>query len=373
MNQQVDNMLDQAFAWFTGVVEDVADPMQMGRVRVRCIGYHTDNRSDIPVSSLPWANVMMPVNSASMSGIGISATGILPGSWVVGFFRDGRSAQDPIVLGTIPTKTSKGDTGRGFTDPSGKYPLQDGGYDIPPEAREEDYENTDSYANRLNAAAITAKVASVPDLVTGALEKSDDLYWTALPDEAEIAPKYPKNQVYHSESGHVREIDDTPGAERTLNYHKSGTHEEVFASGKKNTVIVGSNYTVVLEDNYIYVKGDCNLTVDGGMRTYVKGTYVLEVDGDKVEYIKGNRYSRVEQMNLDDVYENILSTETAALIGYKPDIGDGQGVTGIELRHPGVYVSGNLHISSGADGSFTSADSKQVTVANGVVTVIEST
>lgn len=373
MNYQVDNMIDQAFAWFTGVIEDVADPLQMGRVRVRCIGYHTDNKSDIPTSALPWANVMMPINSASMSGIGISATGVLPGSWVVGFFRDGRSAQDPIVLGTIPSKTSKSDTTRGFSDPSGKYPLKDGGYDIPPEARDEDYETTDSYANRINASAISARIASVPDLVTGALSKSDDLYWTALPEQSEIASKYPKNQVYRSESGHVREIDDTPGAERTLNYHKSGTHEEVFASGKKNTIIVGDNYSVMLQDNYIYVKGDCNISVDGGMRTYVKGTYVLEVEGDKIEYVRGNRYSRVEQINLDDVYENILSTETAALIGYKPDIGDGQGVTGIELRHPGVYVNGNLHIAAGADGSFTTADSKQVTVANGVVTVIEST
>lgn len=373
MNHQVDNMLDQAFAWFTGVVEDVADPQQMGRVRVRCIGYHTDNKSDIPTSALPWASVVTPINSASMSRIGLSATGVLPGSWVVGFFRDGRSAQDPIILGTIPAKSTKTDSSRGFADPTGKYPLVDGDYDIPMEARDEDYINSESYGTRINAVAQAVKIASVPDLVTGALEKSDDLYWTPLPDEPEIAPKYPKNQVFRSESGHVREIDDTPGAERTLDYHKSGTHEEVFANGKKNTVIVGDNYSVVLQDNYIYVKGDCNISVDGGMRTYVKGTYVLEVEGDKIEYIRGNRYSRVEQLNIDDVYENILSTETAALIGYKPDIGDGQGVTGIELRHPGVYISGNLHIANGADGSFTSADSKQVTVANGVVTVIEST
>ena len=109
MNAQ-DNFISKHFAWFTGVVEDIYDPMQMGRVRVRCFGYHTADKSQIPTEDLPWALVMMPVTSASMSGIGQSATGILQGSWVIGFFRDGPSAQDPIVLGTIPALTPKGDS-----------------------------------------------------------------------------------------------------------------------------------------------------------------------------------------------------------------------------------------------------------------------
>jgi FolB domain-containing protein len=31
------------FVWFYGVVEDRHDPLYLGRVRVRCIGWHTDN------------------------------------------------------------------------------------------------------------------------------------------------------------------------------------------------------------------------------------------------------------------------------------------------------------------------------------------
>ena len=42
--------------------------------------------------------------SASKAGVG-STHALLVGSWVVGFFRDGRSAQDPIIIGSIPTQT----------------------------------------------------------------------------------------------------------------------------------------------------------------------------------------------------------------------------------------------------------------------------
>ena len=31
------------FIWFTGVVEDRDDPDKLGRVRVRCVGYHTND------------------------------------------------------------------------------------------------------------------------------------------------------------------------------------------------------------------------------------------------------------------------------------------------------------------------------------------
>ena len=74
--QSIDQFLGGQFAWFTGVVEDVMDPLQMGRVRVRCFGYHTDDKNLIPTDSLPWALVMTPIQSSSMARTGISATGV---------------------------------------------------------------------------------------------------------------------------------------------------------------------------------------------------------------------------------------------------------------------------------------------------------
>ena len=45
------------FVWFTGVVEDRNDPDKLGRVRVRCLGFHTEDLVDIPTADLPWATV----------------------------------------------------------------------------------------------------------------------------------------------------------------------------------------------------------------------------------------------------------------------------------------------------------------------------
>ena len=71
------------FIWFQGVVEDHNDPLMLGRCRVRCLGWHTDDKSLIKTEDLPWAFPMQPITSAAVSGMGSSPTGLVPGSWVI--------------------------------------------------------------------------------------------------------------------------------------------------------------------------------------------------------------------------------------------------------------------------------------------------
>ena len=111
----------EGIVWWQGVVEDVNDPEALGRVRVRIFGFHSDDRSKIPTETLPWASPIMPITSASIMGIGQSPTGALPGAWVMGFFRDGMTAQDPIIWGTVYGKP--GDSAIGA--PDGSYPSSD--------------------------------------------------------------------------------------------------------------------------------------------------------------------------------------------------------------------------------------------------------
>jgi hypothetical protein len=87
---------------FWGVVEDNADPMTLGRVKVRCYHYHSDNTEDIPTDALPWAVVLQPTTSSAISGIGDFAP-LQIGTRVYGFFMDGRDAQYPVVTHTVPT------------------------------------------------------------------------------------------------------------------------------------------------------------------------------------------------------------------------------------------------------------------------------
>lgn len=74
--------------WFQGVVEDVNDPDENGRVAVRVFGVHTTDTSLLPTNMLPWAKVMMPATNASSVGLGWSPTGLTVGSHVAGFATD---------------------------------------------------------------------------------------------------------------------------------------------------------------------------------------------------------------------------------------------------------------------------------------------
>jgi len=89
------------FKWFIGTVEANNDPLMLGRVRVRCHGYHSANPQDVLTEHLPWATVLQPTTSAGLNGGGISPTGIQVGTQVVGFFADGAVAQYPVIFGVL--------------------------------------------------------------------------------------------------------------------------------------------------------------------------------------------------------------------------------------------------------------------------------
>ena len=56
------------FIWFNGVVEDRQDPQKLGRVRVRCVGLHTQDKA-ILLQRFAWSQVVLPTTSAGISGL----------------------------------------------------------------------------------------------------------------------------------------------------------------------------------------------------------------------------------------------------------------------------------------------------------------
>lgn len=121
---------------------------------------------------------------------------------------------------------------------------------------------------------------------TSSLSNYSGYYWSE--PQTKYAARYPYNHVYQSESGHVVEIDDTPGAERVHNFHRSGTFDEIHPDGTKVTKIVKDRYEIVLSNDNLYVKGDCNITVDGKAKVYVKGDTYLQVDGNMTTKVQGS-------------------------------------------------------------------------------------
>jgi len=105
--------------------------------------------------------------------------------------------------------------------------------------------------------------------------------------------EYPYNEVHRSESGHVHEIDDTPGHERLNRQHRTGTYEEIDANGSRATKIVGSNYEIVCGDEFVYVKGRTSVTVDGSHHLLVLGDCFREVVGNETVMVRGDKTERI--------------------------------------------------------------------------------
>ena len=99
--KNLDQFIGSQFTWFIGSVVDIDDPLLSNRVKVMPYGFYDET---IDKSHLNWSTVMMPNTSSSYKGFG-SNHELMVGSWVVGFFRDGPSAQDAIILGSIASTT----------------------------------------------------------------------------------------------------------------------------------------------------------------------------------------------------------------------------------------------------------------------------
>ena len=100
------------FIWWTGVVEDRHDPLNLGRCRVRIFGWHNEDKMLMPTDTLPWAMPKLPVNNSK------TFTTPAEGEWVTGFFFDGKAAQFPVYDGVLPgIARSAANPQRGFSDP----------------------------------------------------------------------------------------------------------------------------------------------------------------------------------------------------------------------------------------------------------------
>jgi len=100
------------FKWFVGIVEDETTE---SRVRVRIFGVHPFDELGVaggPASlavsggDLPWANLVYPIDSTTPNH------DLQPSDWVYGFFADGDSCQQPVVVGRIAR--GDGSTGASF-------------------------------------------------------------------------------------------------------------------------------------------------------------------------------------------------------------------------------------------------------------------
>jgi len=433
-----DFMGKDGFSWFVGVVEDRNDPAQLGRVRVRVLGRHSDDLTQVKTTDLPWAHVMHPVTDPSMQGLGHTPSFLTQGSWVVGFFRD-TEAQQPVIMGSLPgIPEDSANPNEGFNDPRGDGSSQNdykgtpkyGPY--PGEIKHSGHETGEPDTNRLARGAASEEHKSLIDRrderlngdpndddgdatgvhfatkpflenVSDEAVKDEREYWEepepkGIDEDADpyISGVYPYNHVFESESGHITEVDDSPGAERLFRQHMAGTFEEIHPNGDMVTKIMGNNFEIVIGHENIVIKGNQNITVEGDVSHLIKGDYILEVEGDFYQKIHKNQRTKIGAATDDhpkgpggnreeeiigshafninkDVNGRIGGDVVINSEGSKWDIIGGQytmAVSGKKTPPSGSNPAGaGIYISSSSDYMLSVADNLSISTISGIVSV----
>ena len=401
---------NQNFSWWIGVVENRQDPEKLGRCKVRIFGYHTDDLSILPTKDLPWAAPMMPITSASTSGVGVAPVGPVEGTWVVGWFLDGDEKQQPIMMGTFTGKSNKTPTiekllineeikaGNVATTSSGTAVYDGAGNTVKldnvanadvslpnyidiPTVLPHPLNPTQNPTGPLNDPAFASQqgfsdpnkiypkidYAGLPDTNKLAAEDTSHKYFKtkeyyrknniqiASSDEVWSEPEtaynaeYPFNQVIESEAGHVIELDSTPNAERIHIYHKSGTYIEIDINGTMVKKVIGDNYEVCDNNGYVYVKGAYSLTVGGPTKILVQNNADIEVNGNL--YVTGHADTLVQ------------STKTIQVVAEDIKV---SGKSSLELTSDGpVNIQGSSITMNAKSGAFAAKASKEMALQSG--------
>lgn len=221
----------EGFVWFKGIVENINDPLKLGRVYVRNLVEQTlTSQNDYTdPNDIHWAEVLMPPTGPNRFGVGVSPLGMERGTFVLCFYMDPKNKKQPVVFGTLAS-----------------YDEEEG-----------------------------ASSHSVSAQARGEWKDTKTYYPKVEPKSAYRA-QYPYNKTITTKSGHVLELDDTPTFERIHIYHRSGSYIEIRpdgtivsksvnnvidVSGEGRTIIAGNGNITILADN-----GELNLRGNADIR-----------------------------------------------------------------------------------------------------------
>ena len=236
------------FIWWVGVVESRQDPLGLGRCKVRIVGWHSENKADAPTETLPWAQGVLPLNNSNPHAPKES-------DMVVGFFLDGKNAQQPMMLGVVPGIPLKpANRTEPFSDPRTQEQI-----DLAPLKPNETANGYPRLIDEPTTSRLarneTANTSSVVSLKKERITANNT---SSVERQPYYNAQYPYNNVYESESGHALEFDDTRGSER----------------------VQKDKLSVTIGDESVLVKGDVSVTVEGDVTMQVNGDYDLNVTGD---------------------------------------------------------------------------------------------
>jgi len=311
--------------WFTGIVEDRQDPLNLGRVRVRILGRNGIDLNLLPTNNLPWAQVLLPTNNPNPYPP-------KEGDQVFGMFIDGKNAQSPIILGIFPSIPQNAAVpNQGFNDVRTTEQLA--------KAPVKPNESATNYPRNLDEPTSSRlyRNESTDNSIVSLKESR------RIPEEPSsgYAAVPPYNNVYESESGHAIEIDDTPGAERLHFYHRSGSYVEYEANGDRVERIQNDKFTVVIGNDTVYVEGDVNVKVNGNLN--LAGTIVALND-------------KTGKSGIEIKDGNIKISSPARIV--------------LQAAVVEVPTGSSFGVTDAASGTITTSTGQVVTIEKGIITNI---
>lgn len=252
------------FYWFLGEIVDVNDPEEKGRVKVKSYTQQNTNKESVNDADLNWAVVAQSLVAAASKGNSFSPHGLQKGSQVFGFYIDGKMMQVPFVICTFNTSTD----------------------------------------NQIDLHELTRGVNKFND---GSVEFEPKNPYNA---------KYPHNKVYHTSSGHVVEIDDTPNSERLHIRHKNGSYYHFFPDGTVVRKSVNDTVDLTINDSKIFIGGDCTEHIKGDYNLIIDGKYKIEANAIDVTSKTSVSYNVATSYNVNSKYSiNLKSSILVKLNG----------------------------------------------------------
>ena len=131
--------------------------------------------------------------------------------------------------------------------------------------------------------------------------------------EPAASTQYGMADIRETASGHVIELNDTPGGERILFRHKTGAGIEVRPDGTVLVVSTKNKVEVCHGSNEVIVEGEAHLTYKGNLTLNVTGDYNVNCRDYNV-HARGSKSEQIDNNSKTSVFGNSGNTIAGSLI-----------------------------------------------------------
>ena len=178
-------------------------------------------------------------------------------------------------------------------------------------------------------------------------------------EDTGVGVQYPHSRTNVTKSGHVIQYNDTPGGERVLVKHRTGSAVDMLPNGSMAISSNGNLVMTINKDMTISIAGSAKFEVNGDMDFDVKGNfnvnalnYNLNVEGNKTENIGGASRANVS----GNMGTNIKGSQSVTTLGT---------TTHTTLGNVNQIAKGNMMVTSGANMQIASGGAMKTSAASG--------